>query len=71
MAQAKVSSKYRIVIPCEVRKTLGIRKGQTVSVIAVANIIKIVPCRAISSIECLYPELTFNAIYKETEIPKE
>ena len=45
MAQVKVSSKYRIVVPREVRNAVGIHRGQTVSVAAIGGVIEIVPDR--------------------------
>ncbi len=67
MAQVKVSSKYQIVIPREVRDALGIYKGQTVSVIPVGNVIEVVPDQDISGMEGIFPELTLDSIRDESD----
>jgi AbrB family looped-hinge helix DNA binding protein len=67
MAQVKVSSKYQIVIPREVRKALDIRKGQTVSVIPMGNVIEIVPDRDISEMQGIFPDLTLDGIRDESD----
>jgi AbrB family looped-hinge helix DNA binding protein len=67
MAQVKVSSKYQIVIPLEVREAIGIHKGQTVSVIPMGNVIEIVPDCDISEMEGMFPDLTLDGIRDETE----
>ena len=67
MAQVKVSSKYQIVIPREVRDALDIRKGQTVSVIPVGNVIEVVPDRDISEMEGMFPDLTMDSIRDESD----
>ncbi len=67
MAQVKVSSKYQIVIPREVREAMGIHKGQTVSVIPVGNVIEIVPDCNIAEMEGVFPELTLDGIREEVE----
>ncbi len=43
MAQTTVSSRFRVVIPREVRERLGLRPGQKLSVIATGAVIQLVP----------------------------
>jgi AbrB family looped-hinge helix DNA binding protein len=49
MGRTKVSSKYQIVIPKDVRKTAGIRVGQEFQVIAKGGQITLVPDKPISA----------------------
>jgi AbrB family looped-hinge helix DNA binding protein len=67
MAQVKVSSKYQIVIPREVREALRIRKGQMVSVVPIGNVIEIVPDRDISEMEGIFPSLSLDGIREERD----
>jgi AbrB family looped-hinge helix DNA binding protein len=48
MARTKVSSKYQVVIPKEVRERTKIRPGQQFQVIAKGGVITLVPDRPIS-----------------------
>jgi len=43
-----VSPKYQVVIPKEIRESLGIRPGQKIEVIQYGNRIELVPVRPIS-----------------------
>ncbi|MEW6192446.1 MAG: AbrB/MazE/SpoVT family DNA-binding domain-containing protein [Bacillota bacterium] len=43
MAEVIVSSKYQIVIPAEVRKSLGIKKGQRLQLLVENGNIKLIP----------------------------
>jgi len=47
MAQVTVSPKYQLVIPREVRESLGIRPGEKVQVFQYENRIEYVPVRKI------------------------
>jgi AbrB family looped-hinge helix DNA binding protein len=49
MSQTKVSSKYQVVIPKDVRTRAGVRVGQKFQVIAKGDIITLVPDKPISS----------------------
>ncbi|HEX8410753.1 MAG TPA: AbrB/MazE/SpoVT family DNA-binding domain-containing protein [Thermoanaerobaculia bacterium] len=49
MARTKVSSKYQVVIPKEVRERANIRVGQEFQVIAKGGSVTLVPDRPISS----------------------
>jgi AbrB family looped-hinge helix DNA binding protein len=49
MSQIKVSSKYQVVIPKDVRSSAGVRVGQKFQVIAKGGIIRLVPDKPISS----------------------
>ena len=50
MATTKVSSKYQVVIPKEIRSQVGLRTGQTLQVIATGEIIVLVPDRPLSEL---------------------
>ena len=67
MLRVKVSSKYQIVIPREVREALGIRKGQMVSVIPIDGVIEVVPDQDLASLEGAFPEVTMDDIRDESE----
>ena len=67
MAQVKVSSKYQIVIPLEIRKMMNITKGQMVSLIPVGNVIEIVPDMDIRQMKGIFPELTLDNIRDESD----
>jgi AbrB family looped-hinge helix DNA binding protein len=45
MARTKISPKYQVVIPKEVRRSLGLRVGQDLQVIVKGGIITLVPDR--------------------------
>lgn len=49
MAKTKVSSKYQVVIPKEVRNSAGVQVGQEFEVYAKGAVITLVPDRPISS----------------------
>lgn len=49
MARTKVSSKYQVVIPKEVRSRADVRPGQEFQVITKGGIITLVPERPLSS----------------------
>jgi AbrB family looped-hinge helix DNA binding protein len=49
MSQTKVSSKYQVVIPKEVRSSAGVHVGQKFQVIVKGGIITLVPDKPISS----------------------
>lgn len=51
MARTKVSSKYQVVIPKEVRTRADIRPGQEFQVIAKGGVITLVPERPLSSMK--------------------
>jgi len=43
MARTKVSSKYQVVIPKEVRESMGLKVGQELQVVAKGGMITLVP----------------------------
>ncbi|HEY0155892.1 MAG TPA: AbrB/MazE/SpoVT family DNA-binding domain-containing protein [Thermoanaerobaculia bacterium] len=49
MAKTRVSPKYQVVIPKEIREGLSLRPGQDLQVIRKGNIIMLVPDRPISA----------------------
>jgi len=67
MATVKISSKYQVVIPREVRRVLNLRKGQEVSVIAVGGLIEIVPVENLASLRGAFPNLGMENIRDESE----
>ena len=49
MGRTKVSSKFQVVIPKDVRSTAGIRVGQEFQVIAKGGMIALIPDKPISA----------------------
>jgi AbrB family looped-hinge helix DNA binding protein len=49
MATTRVSPKYQVVIPKEIREGLSLRPGQDMQVIRKGNVILLVPDRPISA----------------------
>ena len=49
MARTRVSPKYQVVIPKEIRKEVGIRPGQELQVVAKGGTITLIPDRTIAS----------------------
>lgn len=49
MARTKVSSKYQVVIPKEIRERIGLESGQEMEVIAKGGVITLVPDRPLKS----------------------
>ena len=49
MARTKVSSKFQVVIPREIREQVSLRKGEDLQVIAKGDVITLIPNRPLSS----------------------
>jgi AbrB family looped-hinge helix DNA binding protein len=49
MAKTRVSPKYQVVIPKEVREGMGLKPGQEMQVISKGSVIILVPDRPISA----------------------
>ena len=67
MSRVKVSSKYQIVIPREVREVLNIRKGQLVSVVPIGGVIEVVPDQELATLEGAYPQISLAEVRDELE----
>jgi len=67
MTHVTVTSKYRITIPLEVRRRLGIKRGQRFSVIAIDDVIELVPERDIKELRGAFPQLSVEDIREETD----
>jgi AbrB family looped-hinge helix DNA binding protein len=50
MARTRVSPKYQVVIPKEVRESMGLRVGQEMQVVSRSGLIMLVPERPLSSL---------------------
>jgi AbrB family looped-hinge helix DNA binding protein len=64
MSVVTVSSKYQIVIPKEVRESLGIRPGQKLRVFRFGDLVTVVPVRPIRSIKGKLPGI-------DTDVPRD
>lgn len=67
MARVKVSDRFQIVIPREVRDALHIRKGQTVSVIPVGGVIEVVPDQELATLEGAFPGIALTNVRDESD----
>jgi AbrB family looped-hinge helix DNA binding protein len=67
MAQGKVSGKYQVCIPREIRERLKIRKGQDVTILAIGNRIEIVPNRDLGEMKGAFPGLSLDGIREEED----
>ena len=56
MARTKVSTKFQVVIPREIRAESGVRKGQTFQVISKGGVISLVPERPLSELKGFAPK---------------
>ena len=65
MATVKISSKFQVVIPEEVRKKANIKPGQKVVVIEKDGIISIIPQRNIKGLKGSMKELSTEDIRDE------
>ena len=59
----KVSPKYQVVIPEEIRNELGIKAGMEVQVMTKGNVIFLVPVQSIESIV-----KKFASVFKESDL---
>lgn len=50
MARTRVSPKFQVVIPKEVRESMDLRVGQELQVVSKGGVITLVPERALSSL---------------------
>ena len=50
MARTKISPKYQVVIPKEVRERMGLKPGQEMQVISKGGLVILVPERPIASL---------------------
>ncbi len=50
MARTRVSPKYQVVIPKEVRESLGLRVGQELQVVSKGGVMTFIPERPLSSL---------------------
>ena len=57
MTQVKLSSKYQIVIPEDVREALGLKPGQAMQVMALDGHVVAVPVRPLEEIFGMFPGL--------------
>lgn len=49
--EVKVSSKYQVVIPKEIRTRLNIRKGQKLEIFLNGNVVNLIPEKAIQDLK--------------------
>ena len=64
MSVVTVSSKYQIVIPKEVRESMGIEAGQKMQVFRYGNMIQVVPVRPMRELRGSFPGI-------DTDVPRD
>jgi AbrB family looped-hinge helix DNA binding protein len=67
MSRTRVSSKYQIVIPKDVRQTADVRVGQEFQVIAKGGQITLVPDRPIASMRGFVPGMKTNGFREKKD----
>ncbi len=67
MTVVKVSSKFQVVIPEDVRKNTDIRPGQDVVVVAKGDIINVIPMRPIKEMKGILKGLSTENIRDEED----
>ena len=67
MTRVRVSSKYQMVIPREVRKKHRIEKGQMIDVFSVGSHIAVVPDVDIVKLKGAFPEITLEGFREEED----
>ncbi|BCV20758.1 MULTISPECIES: AbrB/MazE/SpoVT family DNA-binding domain-containing protein [Neomoorella] len=65
--EVKVSSKYQIVIPKDVRKRLNITKGQGLEIIIKGNTISLVPEKPLSELKGFLKGMKLDDIRDEED----
>ena len=60
MTQVKLSSKYQIVIPEDVREALGLKPGQAMQVMALDGHVVAVPVRPLREVFGMFPGIDTN-----------
>ena len=51
MVQTKLSSKYQLVIPKEIRREIGLKVGEKLTILAKDGIISLIPSQSIKSMK--------------------
>lgn len=67
MAYGRISPKYQVVIPKEVRKNLELRPGQRLMIFAKGNVIYLIPELSIDELKGRYQGLNTSAIRDEED----
>ena len=67
VATVKVSSKYRVVIPSEVRKRIKLKPGQKLVVVEKDGIIRLVPVRLLKEMRGFVKGVSSKEIRDEDE----
>lgn len=69
MRKARVSSKYQIVLPPEIRQALGLKPGQEVAFLQVGRSVRLVPIRPIEELRGSAPNLTLEGLREKKDRP--
>jgi len=67
MAHVRVSSKYQMVIPREIRKKHRIQKGQVLDVFSVGSHIAVVPEVDAAKLKGAFPEIKLEGFREEED----
>lgn len=67
MATLKISPKYQVVIPADIRKRLKLHAGQEVAVIEKDGVIRIIPIRPLKELRGFAKGVTTEGLREETD----
>ncbi|CAD7774066.1 Antidote-toxin recognition MazE, bacterial antitoxin [Candidatus Methanoperedenaceae archaeon GB50] len=67
MPTVTISGKYQVVIPKEIRKLLGLRKGQRMIVLVKDGVINLIPKKELSSMKGIFKGMGTRNLREETE----
>jgi AbrB family looped-hinge helix DNA binding protein len=67
MATLKISPKYQVVIPADIRKRLKLRAGQEVAVIEKDGVIRIIPIKPLNELRGFAKGVTTEGLREETD----
>jgi len=68
MKTVTVSSKFQVVIPREVRESMGLRPGTRVQVLQYENRIELIPLKDIKSLRGFIPGINTEVIREEDRV---
>lgn len=67
MARTRVSSKYQVIIPKEVRESMGLKVGQELQVVPKGGVITLVPERPLSALRGFTKGIRTNGLREKKD----
>ena len=68
MTSVTVSSKYQVVIPKEIRKSLGIVSGQKIQVLTYQNRIELIPIKPMKKMRGFLKGINTNVVREKDRV---